>query len=192
VKWEKNQLYCHTPDEWRRWLQLNHNRESEIWLIYLKGKSVDQEMTYDQSLDEALCYGWIDSLIRRIDEAKYARKFTPRKAISKWSESNRRRVVELYKQGRMTKAGDSIVLAAKNNGSWDRPDRPARLAEVPEAFLKALSKNRKAKIYFEALAPSHKERYLAWIENAKKQETKEKRIQESIRMLEDKRPLGLK
>ena len=171
---------------------MNHSRESEIWLIYLKGKSVDQEMTYEQSLDEALCYGWIDNLIRRIDETKYARKFTPRKAISKWSESNKRRVVELSKQGRMTKAGDSIVLAAKRNGSWDKPDRPARTTEVPEAFLKALSKNRKAKMNFEAISPSHKEQYLAWIENAKKQETKEKRIGESIRMLEDKKPLGLK
>jgi uncharacterized protein YdeI (YjbR/CyaY-like superfamily) len=126
-----NLLYCCDVAGWRRWLQRNHQREAVIWLVYLKEQSTEQKLTYEQSLDEALCFGWIDSLIKRLDENKYARKFTPRKSVSKWSETNKKRVMELSKQGRMAEAGGVIVAKAMFNGSLDKPDRPQKPKKVP-------------------------------------------------------------
>jgi uncharacterized protein YdeI (YjbR/CyaY-like superfamily) len=185
-------LYCRDATQWRRWLQRHHEKETGIWLVYLKGQGIEQLLTYEESLDEALCFGWIDSLIRRIDETRYVRKFTPRKPVSKWSETNKKRIMELSKQGRMAEAGGVIVAKAMQNGSWDKPDRPLKPVRVPSILQKALAANKKAKAYFDSLPPSHKARYVAWIANAKKQETIERRTKECIRMLQNKLKLGLK
>ena len=189
---EMKQLYCRDRIEWQSWLRTNHNREAGIWLVYLKGRGTEQNLAYEESLNEALCFGWIDSLIKRIDASRYARKFTPRKAVSKWSESNKRRVIELTKQGRMADAGNAIVAVAMANGSWDKRDRPLMVTEVPAILKKALSTHKKAKAYFDSLPPSRRARYVAWIANARKDETRERRTMESVRMLENKVDFGLK
>jgi uncharacterized protein YdeI (YjbR/CyaY-like superfamily) len=185
-------LYCRDAAQWRRWLQRHHQKETGVWLVYIKGQSTEQLLTYEESLDEALCFGWIDSLIRRIDETRYVRKFTPRKPVSKWSETNKKRIMELSKQGRMAEAGGVIVAKAMVNGSWDKLDRPLKPVKVPAILQKALVTNKKAKAYFDSLPSSHKARYVAWIANAKKQETIERRTKECIRMLQNKLKLGLK
>lgn len=179
--------------EWRAWLAENHDREYEIWVIYYKKATGIPSIEYGDSLDEALCYGWVDSLIRRVDEQKYARKFTPRRDDSKWSLANKRRVEQLMRKGLMTEHGLKKVEAAKRSGSWDVPvQRPKMDFEMPAEFSEALRDNPEAEKAFNNLAPSHQKQYLAWIITAKRPETRKKRIAESIQLLSEGRKLGLR
>lgn len=187
-----NQLLSTSVEDWRKWLKQNHRGGDEIWLVFYKKGTGKQTLDYGSALDEALCFGWIDSLIKKIDDTKYARKFTPRNEVSKWSESNKKRVARLIKDGRMTKAGLAVVKAAKANGCWDKPDRPPAVTEVPSEFLAALKQNKAARENFNQLAPSHQKQYTMWIATAKRPETREKRIKEAIVLLEKGQKLGLK
>ncbi len=146
--------------EWRNWLAGNHNKSSGIWLVFYKKETGKPTLIYEQAIEEALCYGWVDSIIRKIDEQKYARKFTPRKNNSNWSESNKKRVARLINQSRMTKPGLHKVAIAKQNGMWEKPDRPQISFELPEEFKSALDKNHKAKQNFTALASWRSKRIL--------------------------------
>jgi uncharacterized protein YdeI (YjbR/CyaY-like superfamily) len=186
------QLLCKSIEDWRKWLRQNHCKVDEVWLVFYKRGAGEQSLDYGSALDEALCFGWIDSLIKKIDDTKYARKFTPRNEISKWSESNKKRVERLIKDGRMVEAGLAIVKAAKANGCWDKPDRTLIVTEVPAELEAALRKNKKAGEIFNKLAPSHRKQYIMWIAMAKRQETREKRIREAIALLEEGQKLGLK
>jgi uncharacterized protein YdeI (YjbR/CyaY-like superfamily) len=185
-------LLCTTLSDWRKWLKQNHHKVDEVWLVFYKKGAGEQTLDYDSALDEALCYGWIDSIIKKIDDTKYARKFTPRNKISKWSESNKKRVERLIKNGRMTEAGLAVVKAAKANGCWDKPDRPPTVTEVPAEFEAALKKNKAARESFNQLAPSHQKQYIMWVAMAKRPETRDKRIKEAIILLEKGEKLGLK
>jgi uncharacterized protein YdeI (YjbR/CyaY-like superfamily) len=187
-----NQLFCKTIADWRKWLKQNHRKVGEIWLVFYKKGAGEQTLDYGSALDEALCYGWIDSIIKKIDDTKYARKFTPRNQISKWSEINKKRVGRLTKDGRMNEPGLAVVKAAKANGCWDKSDRPPTVTKVPAELLAALKKNKKAGEIFNKLAPSHQRQYIMWIAMAKRQETKEKRAREAIALLEKGQKLGLK
>jgi uncharacterized protein YdeI (YjbR/CyaY-like superfamily) len=187
-----NQLFCRTSSEWRSWLKANHGSVKEVWLVFLKGANADQELTYEQSLDEALCYGWIDSLIKRIDDERYARKFTPRKPVSKWSEVNKRKVTELERQGRLKAPGKAVVAAARENGCWDGLGRLPILDEPPPELAKALAGNMKARDFFMSLAPSYRTRYIMWIASAKRPEIRLKRAQEVVQRLADGMKPGLK
>jgi uncharacterized protein YdeI (YjbR/CyaY-like superfamily) len=127
---------------WRDWLERHHIDKSEIWLVFLK-KHVDEPcVTYDEAVEEALCFGWIDGVLRRIDDREHAVRFTPRKPGSVWSESNVVRVERLIAEGRMTEAGMALVRAAKESGAWDeavsgRPDVTRDdLAAAPAAIGK--------------------------------------------------------
>ncbi len=102
-------LYVTTRDEWRSWLEENHKSEKEIWLIYYKKHTGKPRIPYDDAVEEALCFGWIDSIIKRIDEEKYTQKFSPRKQNSAWSDLNKKRVKKLIEEGKMTKAGYETV-----------------------------------------------------------------------------------
>jgi uncharacterized protein YdeI (YjbR/CyaY-like superfamily) len=185
-------IYCEDILQWRQWLVDNRESADEVWLVFLKGRGGKQSLNYGDALDEALCFGWIDSLIKKIDETQYTRKFSKRRETSKWSKINKERIEKLIHQNRMTPSGCAVVEKAKANGSWDKPDRQPVEAEAPPALKTALEKNRKAGAYFDELAPSHKLRYIMWIATAKKSETIEKRVQEAIQMLEKKKLLGLK
>ena len=179
--------------EWRAWLASNHDKEIEVWLVYYKKGTGVASIDYESSVEEALCYGWVDSIIKKLDETKYARKFTPRKDDSKWSPSNKRRVENLIQEGLMTEYGLQKVEAAKQSGQWDAPDqRPKLTFEISTEFAEALSKNMKARETFETLAPTYQKQYLGWIEVAKRPETREKRIKESIELLTAGKKLGLK
>ncbi len=186
------QLYFKTSIDWREWLKENHDKETEVWLVFFKKESGRPTIEYESAVEEAICFGWIDSIIKNVDETKYVRKFTPRKEDSKWSEINKRRVEWLIKQKRMTGVGLAKVEAAKKNGQWYRSDRPAISFEIPREFQEALDKNCVAKAYFEQLAPTYQKHYVAWIAVAKREETKSKRIQESIALLMQNKKLGLK
>ena len=179
--------------DWRAWLAANHDEEAEIWLVYYKKGTGVTSIDYESSVEEALCYGWVDSIIKKIDDRKYVRKFTPRKDDSKWSPSNIKRVKKLLKEGLMTEYGLQKVEAAKGSGQWDDPaQRPELSYEMHPEFAQALKDNKRAKEAFENLAPTYQKQYLGWIEVAKRPETRQKRIEESIRLLADGQKLGLK
>lgn len=179
--------------EWREWLSRNHDQVDEIWLVYYKKGTGNPSIEYGESLDEALCYGWIDSLIKKIDEQKYARKFTPRKDDSKWSLVNKKRVEQLIRDGLMTEHGMKKVEAAKLSGAWESPGQKPELDfKMPPEFADALKNNPQAEAVYNNLALTHQKQYLAWIITAKRPETKQKRIAESIQMLSEGKKLGLR
>jgi len=186
-------IECKTRADWRSWLAENHGRVKEVWLVYYKKRTGLPSITYGDSLDEALCFGWVDSLIKRIDDAKYVRKFTPRKDDSKWSVVNKQRVEQLIQEGLMTEHGLIKVEAAKRSGSWDHPVQKPKLDfEMPTEFATALQENPPAEETFNQLAPTYQKQYIGWISVAKRPETKEKRIKESLRLLAEGKKLGLK
>jgi uncharacterized protein YdeI (YjbR/CyaY-like superfamily) len=186
------QLYVKTVKEWRLWLEINHEFQDGVWLVFYKKETGKPTISYDEALDEALCYGWIDSIIKKIDESKYVRKFTKRNDESKWSEINKKKVEILIKEKRMTKFGLLKIEAAKLNGKWFEKDRPKVNFGNKDDFDLKLSKNKKALKFFSNLAPSFQKQYILWISTAKQEATKEKRIKESIRLLEKGQKLGLK
>jgi uncharacterized protein YdeI (YjbR/CyaY-like superfamily) len=188
-----NQLYVKSRDEWRKWLQKNHSKVNELWLIFYKKETGKTSLDYNDAVEDALCFGWIDSLVRNIDDEKYVRKFTPRKNNSLWSESNKKRVKKLIRDGRMTKFGIEKINAAKKSGAWNKIAEPPKVTyDVPKDFISALNKNKKAKTNFEKFSTFDKKRYYMWINIAKKKDTRERRIKESIELLSKNRELGLK
>ena len=145
------------------------------------------------SVEEALCFGWVDSIIKKIDEVSYARKFTPRKPQSKWSPTNIARVEKCIREGRMTANGLALVEDAKRTGAWDNPvSKPVFDLTMPPEFEKALQENPAAREQFEKLSVSHRKEYLLWIVTAKRPETRERRIAESIHLLSEGKKLGLR
>lgn len=181
-----------TKQDWENWLAAN-DKEKELWLVYYKKHTQKTSISYEDSVNVALSYGWIDSLIKKLDEDRFARKFNPRKANSVWSESNKRRVQELIDAGKMKPAGLRLVEAAKANGNWNKVIVPPKIdLTVPDDFENALAKQPKAKAAFEALSNSHKKQYLTWIKMAKRAETRERHIKQSIEMLLKNKKLGLK
>lgn len=179
-----------TADQWRRWLDKHHDSESEVWLIFHKLHTGMESIAYLDALDEALCFGWVDSLVKRLDESRYARKFTPRKADSRWSTINRKRYAALKAAGRLKPGG--ISRAPTDRGYDPRPPRFKMPATLPRYIQAALRKHPAAWRYFEGLAPSHRRQYVGWIESAKREDTKARRLQEAIRLLAAEEPLGLK
>jgi len=188
-----NTQYLETNEDWESWLEKHHQSEKELWLIYYKKPARKTGITYEDSVRTALCYGWIDGLIKRIDDECYARKFTPRKEKSVWSESNKKRVSELINEGKMKPAGLKLIEAAKQNGNWDKViTRPEIDLSMPPEFEIALNKDAHAAEYFHSLNERHQKEYLMWIKMAKREETRARRIEKSVEMLLEKRMLGLK
>jgi uncharacterized protein YdeI (YjbR/CyaY-like superfamily) len=186
------ELYLETAQEWRLWLAQNHGCSPGVWLVfYRKGTNVPS-IEYSDALDEALCFGWVDSLIRKLDEQRYARKFTPRSDVSKWSPINKQRVAQLIEDGRMTEFGLAKVEVAKQNGCWERPDRQEVPAGIPAELVSLLEQNQAAGAFFATLAPSHRRRYIGWIASAKMPETRQKRAQEAVLLLEKGEKLDLR
>jgi uncharacterized protein YdeI (YjbR/CyaY-like superfamily) len=186
------ELYVTNRDDWRVWLKANHAKKKEIWLIYYKKHTGKPRIPYEDAVEEALCFGWIDSIIKKTDDKTYSQKFTPRKDTSGWSESNKSRVEKMIKQGRMTEAGMAKIRAAKKNGQWDKTAASKQMWAMPEELENALTANKKAKSFFDSLAPSYQRQYIGWIASAKRDETREKRIKEAIHLLEQKQKLGMK
>ncbi|MGA2665031.1 MAG: YdeI/OmpD-associated family protein [Nitrososphaerales archaeon] len=168
---------------WRRWLVENHGAESEAWLLFYKKRSGKASVSYDEAVEEALCFGWIDGILRRVDDESYAQRFTPRRAGSAWSQSNLARMARLIESGAATEAGLKVYASR----SPERPDAErlaSSLEEAPSEFESALRKNPVARRNFERLSPSHRRRYVLWIVSAKRAETRERRIRESVELIE--------
>ncbi|HEY6065522.1 MAG TPA: YdeI/OmpD-associated family protein [Thermoanaerobaculia bacterium] len=179
-------LAAETRREWRAWLARHHNRESEIWLVYNKKASGRPRVAYEEAVEEALCFGWIDGLTKPIDEKRYAQRFTPRREKSQWSELNRRRFARLVKEGRMTAAG--LARKPTSASPWPHPNTDT----VPAYIRKALARNRAAERFFRELAPSYRRLYIRWIDSAKREDTRQRRLREAISLLARKHKPGLK
>jgi uncharacterized protein YdeI (YjbR/CyaY-like superfamily) len=185
-------IYIPTTSEWRSWLEKNHAKEKVIWLIYYKKHTGKARVPYNEAVEEALCFGWIDSTIKRIDEERYMQQFTPRNLKSNWSKLNKERVEKLLKQGKMTKAGMRYVDYAKKHGIWDKVEEPQPVFEFSDDLLKLLKANKKAIHFFESLSPSQQKLYKQWVMSAKKPETRLRRCKEMIGLLEKEQKLGVK
>ena len=183
---ELKTLEVRDSKEWRSWLGKNHAASPGVWLVYYKDHTGIKSVPYEDSVREALCFGWVDSLIKRLDGRRYARKFTPRKSTSKWSPSNRKRWRELKAAGLLAPAG--LVAAPTEKTYAPLPDVP----ELPDYIAAAFKRNSEAWSFFQELAPSHRRQYVRWIHYAKMQETRKKRIREAIALLEARQKLGLK
>lgn len=188
---EKPRLFK-TRQAWREWLARNHDRSKGLWLAYYKKGTGKRSVTYEEALQEALCYGWIDSTVGRIDEERYKQKYTPRNVKSVWSASNKARVEKLIAEGLMAPPGLAKVEAAKRNGSWeslDDIDRIGRGADAPSDLLEALSREPRAKAAFDGRPPSEKKLWAYWVLSAKRPETRARRVEETVkRVLAGRRP----
>jgi uncharacterized protein YdeI (YjbR/CyaY-like superfamily) len=162
--------------EWRDWLEKHHDGEQEIWLVYLKPASGKSNIDYETSVEEALCFGWIDSIIQKIDEQKYARKFNPRRMDSQWSETNRRRVIKVIREGRMTEAGLAKVTFDVTGMDAAKPKPKLAAVEMPEKVEQALKSSPEVWEAFQKVSPSLRRTYILWLSDAKRQETFEKRL----------------
>jgi len=180
-------LEARSVEDWRAWLAAHHQSESEVWLVFRKRHTGQPSIDYAEALDEAICFGWIDSLVRRLDDARYARKFTPRKPHSKWSSANRQRYAALQASGRLTPAG---LGRAPSGRSGDAP-RPSILT-LPGYIEHALRARPSAWTFFQSLAPSYRRLYIAWIDSGKLAKTKQRRLEEAVSRLITGKKLGLK
>lgn len=183
-------LRAKSIDQWREWLDAHHASEAGIWLVFYKKHTGIASIVYTDALDEALCVGWVDSLVKRLDDRRYALKFTPRRADSRWSETNRRRYAALAADGRLKPAGINRPPTDRRYGP--RPPRRPMPPQLPAYIQAALKEHATARRTFDALSPSHRRRYIAWIESAKREETKLRRTKEAIRLLARGKALGLK
>ncbi|MFT6802972.1 MAG: hypothetical protein ACJA2N_002164 [Salibacteraceae bacterium] len=172
--------YCpNDKKDWRKWLELNSNKKNAVWLIFYKKKSPNHNLGWSESVDEALCFGWIDSTKRTIDSEKYKQYFSKRKAKSNWSKINKDKVKTLIDQGLMEEEGYKSIEIAKENGSWTILDGVEALI-IPED-LKEEFENYKGSIeYFGTLSKSVKKILLHWVISAKRKETRQKRVLEIV------------
>lgn len=177
---------------WRNWLQRNYDKSPGIWLIYYKQGKSKPRLPYDDMVEEALCFGWIDSLPRKLDDERSMLVFTPRKPNSVWSDLNKTRIEKLMKNGLMMKPGLEKIEIAQKNGSWDTltaPNYAAATNELPKDMIKAFAGKKKALENYKAFSPSIRKQFMFWIESAKTPETRAKRLQQTVLMSEvNKKP----
>ncbi len=186
-------LYVKNRKSWRKWLEKNHSQHNEVWLIYYKKHTQKPSIPYNDSIEEALCFGWIDSIIKRIDGETYARKFTPRTNTVKWSEENKVRIRKLIRQGRMTKIGLSKINATILKKKQLSPmQKLQKNFAIPDYLKQALMKDSKVWDNFNKLAPSYQRAYIGWIDSAKKDDTRQRRIKEAVSLLTRNQKLGMK
>lgn len=186
-------LYVTNRDDWRAWLRVNYVRESEVWLIYYKKHTGQPSIPYDVAVEEALCFGWIDSTVKSIDEQSYMQRFTPRKDTGNWSELNKTRVRKLIAQRRMTKAGLAKISAeVLGEQTPEREDAKQKEVEVPQYFKEAIMASKAAWENFNRLAPSYRKQYVEWVASAKREDTRRKRLQEAKKLLSKNQKLGMK
>jgi len=179
-------LDVRNSQRWRSWLRKHHGASPGVWLLFHKDHTGVKSVPYEEAVRQALCFGWIDSLIKRLDEDRYARKFTPRQPTSKWSDVNRKRWAELKEKGLLAAPG--LAAAPTDRSYAPRPSIP----DLPDYIAKALKANPKAWRTFQALAPTYRRHFVAWIHTAKRPVTRENRVRESIALLAAGKKLGLK
>ncbi|HZD11640.1 MAG TPA: YdeI/OmpD-associated family protein [Candidatus Binatia bacterium] len=172
-------------ETWEAWLEANHETSDGLWLKLAKKNAGVDSVTYGQAVDGALCYGWIDSQKGAYDENFYLQRFTPRKARSRWSMNNRKRATELMEEGKMKEAGLREIEAAMNDGRWERAYEGQSTITVPEDLQQKLDENPAARDFFAALDGANRYAILYRIHDAKKPETRARRIEQFVAMLNE-------
>lgn len=183
VKPELPTIDCAHRAAWREWLEANHTTAQGVWLKFAKKGSPVATVTYPEAVEEALCFGWIDGQVRRLDEHFYLQRFTPRRPRSVWSQLNRRKATKLIEEGRMRPAGLAQVEAARDDGRWDNAYEPQSRAVVPDDLQLALRANPKAAEFFATLRGSARYAFLYRLHQAKP-EARGERIRRYIELLE--------
>ena len=176
-------VFVKTRQQWRKWLEKNHATKKEAWVVFYKKHTGKKGASYLDVLEEALCFGWIDGPLKRIDGEKHAIKFTPRRKHSVWAESNVERAQRMIKLGKMTPAGLEAFQGHESR-------RVPKVISMPADLEKALKKNRKAWENFQKFAPSHRKHYFWWIMSAKRPETRGRRISEVVKRAAANKKLG--
>ncbi len=178
-----------SPDSWRKWLESNYTQEKGLWIVIQKVKSPNIGVKYNEALDEALCYGWIDGKMTRLDEYEFKQWFSPRRKNSIWSKRNRNKVNRLIEEGRMMPSGFKEIEKAKKNGKWEAAYDSKSPPEMSDSMLEALKANKIAYDNFMAFPNSAKTMYIYWVNDAKRDATKLRRITKVVeRSFENKKP----
>lgn len=176
---------------WRSWLDRHHDSCDAAVVVFYKRHARKSTLTYDDAVEEAICFGWIDGIKRSIDDDRYSHRFTPRKPNSKWSATNRKRAERMILSGRMMAAGSEAIRQAKRTGAW-QPEAESIDLTVPSELANRLEKNSRAAEFFESLAPSYRNHFIAWINVAKRAETRQRRIDEAVELLARGEKLGMR
>ncbi len=183
TKAERPEVVANDRSEWRRWLERHHGSSGAVWLVLAKKGSTRALIRYEEAVEEALCFGWIDSTARPIDAERFKVTMTPRRPGSGWSAVNKRRIERLIAQGRMAPAGLAAIEGAKADGSWTRLDAISTL-DVPRDLAEAFEAYPNARANFDAFPPSARWMTLYWIHSAKRAETRARRVAETARLAE--------
>jgi uncharacterized protein YdeI (YjbR/CyaY-like superfamily) len=162
--------------EWRRWLEEKHSSETEVWVIIQKKNSGRNGLRYEEAVEEAVCFGWIDSKMQSIDAEGFRQRFSPRRKNSIWSKKNKKTAEKMIKAGKMTEAGFATINIAKQSGKWDAAYSSKMAPAIPTDLAKALKENELAWENFSKFSNSARLQYVYWVESAKKDETRQKRI----------------
>ncbi len=179
-----NSIHPATLADWRAWLADNHTRPNGVWLITYRPATGKETFNYEQAVEEALCFGWIDGQANKLDDERTMLWFAPRRPGSGWARTNKARVERLIADGRMTPAGLTKIEAAQADGSWTLLDSVERL-EVPDDLAAEFDKYPDARAHFDAFPPSARRMALAWIAMAKRPETRAKRVSETARLAQE-------
>ena len=167
-------------NQWRVWLEEHHAVEQEVWLVHFKKRFQESAFGLDEAVEEALCFGWIDGLLRRLDEKRYLLRYTPRRRNSVWSMRNIHRVERLIQEDRIIEAGLEKVAEAKENGQWEAAKRREQIEIMPSDLEKALRRRKGAIAAYRTLPDSRKKQYIYWLQSAKRHETQRKRIEKIV------------
>lgn len=192
---EYKSFHPKTRKSWRTWLEKNHQKAPGIWMVFYKAESGKPRLSYDDAVEEALCFGWIDSLPRKLDAERSSLKFTPRKPKSVWSQLNKQRVTKLVQEGLMMPAGLAAIERAKQNGSWETltvSDQHAAANTIPTDLAEMFKHNKKAGLHFQQFSTSIRKQFLYWIDSAKRPETRKARLLQTVRMAEANCKPGIK
>jgi uncharacterized protein YdeI (YjbR/CyaY-like superfamily) len=176
-----NALSLKNRDEWRKWLEKNHGKEKEAWLIHYKKHVGKIGIQLEEAVEEALCFGWIDGKLRKVDKERFILRCSPRKADSVWSKLNKERAERSMKAGKMTAAGLSIIEEAKKRGSWNQAYTSLKRDRIPADLRDALAKDKRALDNFQSFANSHGNKYIHWVKSAMTGKTRRERIEKVVK-----------
>jgi uncharacterized protein YdeI (YjbR/CyaY-like superfamily) len=174
-------IHFRNRQKWRSWLARNHDREKEVWLTYYKKHTRMRGVTHEEAVAEALCFGWIDSKVRAIDDERFMQKYTPRKGDSVWSLINKKVAMRMMREGKMAKAGLATIKAAKKSGRWSSAYTSRWRMAVPPDLKGALMENERAWRHFRDFANTYQNMYVGWVNEAKTEGTRNRRMREVVK-----------
>ena len=188
---ENTALYLKDKTQWRKWLKTNHKNTKEVWLIHYKKPTNKKSVSHIEAVEEALCFGWIDSKLKKIDEEKFILKYSPRKQKSIWSKINKEKAEELIASGKMTQTGLEKIEEAKKQGFWDKAYTNLERERLPSDLKNSLMKNEKAWNNFKKFANSYRNMYIGWVKGAKTEKTRIRRISQVVKWAAQNKKLGI-